>query len=49
LIAAPRKTFRDYPTYKGRFERLRPLFWMLAEANLVPMSFYIKYTSKGEV
>lgn len=33
----------DYPTYKRRFELLRPLFYMLAKANLVPMSFYLKY------
>ena len=49
LMDQPPKTYRDYPTYKQRFERLRPLFWMMAKANLVPMSFYIKYTSKSEV
>ena len=32
-----------YPTYKRRFERLRPLFAVLAKADLVPMSFYLKY------
>ncbi|MDA7531540.1 N-acetyl sugar amidotransferase [Akkermansiaceae bacterium] len=32
-----------FPTYKKRFERLRPLFKILASANLVPMSFYLKY------
>lgn len=37
------KSWRDYPTYKKRFERLRPLFAVLAKANLVPMSFYLKY------
>lgn len=37
------KSWRDYPTYKKRFERLRPLFAVLAQANLVPMSFYLKY------
>ena len=37
------KNWTDYPTYKKRFERLRPLFYMLAKANLVPMSFYLKY------
>jgi N-acetyl sugar amidotransferase len=40
------RSYKDYPTYKKRFERLRPLFYILAKANLVPMSFYIKYTSK---
>lgn len=43
------KSYRDYKTYKKRFERLRPLFHILAKANLVPMSFYIKYTSKSEM
>jgi N-acetyl sugar amidotransferase len=33
----------EFPTYKKRFERLRPLFYMLAKSNLVPMSFYLKY------
>ncbi len=32
-----------YPTYKKRFELFRPLFKTLAKANLVPMSFYLKY------
>lgn len=49
IMNGPKKTFRDYKTYKKRFERLRPLFFILAKANLVPMSFYIKYTSKGEL
>jgi N-acetyl sugar amidotransferase len=43
------KTYKDYPTYKKRFERLRPLFYILAKSSLVPMSFYIKYTSKSEI
>ena len=45
------KSWTDYPTYKKRFERLRPLFLILAKANLVPMSFYLKYCfpSKAQV
>lgn len=46
LMKTPNKTYRDYKTYKYVFELLRPLFYLLAKANLVPMSFYIKYTSK---
>ncbi|MFC2097390.1 N-acetyl sugar amidotransferase [Bacteroidota bacterium] len=49
IMSGPRKNFRDYKTYKRRFERLRPLFFILAKASLVPMSFYIKYTSKSEI
>jgi N-acetyl sugar amidotransferase len=33
----------EFPTYKKRFERLRPLFYFLAKSNFVPMSFYLKY------
>lgn len=42
-MRAPPKSWHDYPTYKRRFERLRPLFALLAKRNLVPMSFYLKY------
>ena len=49
ILRLPNKSYRDYPTYKKRFERLRPMFYVLAKANLVPMSFYIKYTSKKEI
>lgn len=35
--------WHEFPTYKKRFETLRPLFALLAKANLVPMSFYLKY------
>lgn len=43
VMRSPPKNWTDYPTYKRRFERLRPLFYVLARANLVPMSFYLKY------
>lgn len=49
IMNRPKKTFRDYKTYKKKFENYRPLFYLLAKANLVPMSFYIKYTSKDEL
>lgn len=49
ILRQPNKSYRDYPTYKKRFERLRPFFYVLAKAHLVPMSFYIKYTSKKEI
>jgi len=42
-MVAPTRTFRDFRTYKKRFERLRPLFRVLADRDLVPMSFYLKY------
>lgn len=43
IMSQPPKYWWEYPTYKKRFERLRPLFSVLAKANLVPMSFYLKY------
>jgi len=43
IFKGPKRTFRDFKTYKKRFERLRPMFYILAKANLVPMSFYLKY------
>ena len=49
LMTRPKKTFRDFKTYKRTFERLRPFFWLLAEMDLIPKSFYIKYTSKDNI
>ena len=43
IMRASPKSWTEYPTYKKRFEQLRPLFYVLAKANLVPMSFYLKY------
>lgn len=43
IMAEPPRSWREFPTYKKRFERFRPLFKILANANLVPMSFYLKY------
>lgn len=43
IMKGPKRSFRDFKTYKKRFERLRPMFYILAKANLVPMSFYLKY------
>ena len=49
IMSRPGKTYRDYKTYKQRFEKWKPLFKILAEKSLVPMSFYIKYCSKSEI
>ena len=48
ILNQPEKCYLDYKTYKPLFEFLRPLFYVLAKANLVPMSFYLKYTSKNK-
>jgi len=43
ILNGPKRSFQDFKTYKKWFERLRPLFGYLAKANIVPMSFYLKY------
>lgn len=43
VMAAEPHSWWEFPTYKQRFERLRPLFRILAKNNLVPTSFYLKY------
>jgi N-acetyl sugar amidotransferase len=43
VMTGPIRNFRNFKTYKKRFEQLRALFSILAKANLVPMSFYLKY------
>ncbi len=45
IMNLPRRTYRDFKTYKPVFERLRPLFWLLYKLNRVPKSFYIKFTA----
>lgn len=40
--------YTEFKTYKKRFELLRPLFFVFAKLNLVPMSFYAKYCFKKE-
>lgn len=49
VIKGPNQSYKDFRTYKKTFERLRPLFYLLYKASLVPKSFYIKYTSKSEM
>lgn len=43
VMSAKPRYWYEFPTYKKRFERLRPLFFILQKANLVPKSFYLKY------
>lgn len=49
LMHLPKKTYQDYRTYKKTFERMRPFFWLMYKLNLVPKSFYIKFTAKQKV
>jgi N-acetyl sugar amidotransferase len=43
IMADTPRSWWEFPTYKKRFERFRPLFKLLADANFVPRSFYLKY------
>lgn len=49
IMKRPKKSYKDYKTYKQRFEFLRPLFYIMYKANLVPKSFYLKYCFKSEI
>ena len=43
VMTMPKHDYREFKTYKRRFERLRPLFWLLWKLNRVPKSFYEKF------
>lgn len=43
VMTMPEHTYREFATYKRRFESLRPLFWVLWKLNRVPKSFYEKF------
>jgi N-acetyl sugar amidotransferase len=43
IMAKPPRYWYEFPTYKKHFERLRPFFYLLMKASLVPHSFYMKY------
>jgi N-acetyl sugar amidotransferase len=43
IMVAPKKSFKDYKTYKQIFRKLRLLFWIGYKFNLVPKSFYVKF------
>jgi N-acetyl sugar amidotransferase len=49
LMTLPKKTYVEFKSYKPLFERFRPFFWLLAQMDLIPKSFYIKYTSKKNI
>jgi N-acetyl sugar amidotransferase len=49
LMSLPLRSYREFKTYKQTFEKLRPLFWLMYKLDLVPKSFYMKYTVKAEI
>jgi N-acetyl sugar amidotransferase len=38
-----KRSWKEFKTYKKRFEKWRPFFKIMAETNRVPTSFYLKY------
>jgi N-acetyl sugar amidotransferase len=46
IMSAENKDHRQYKTYKKLFEYSWPLFFILYKLDLVPKSFYLKYTRK---
>lgn len=36
-------TYKEFDTYKKRFERMRPFFWVMYKMGRVPRSFYEKF------
>lgn len=46
LMNRPNKRYTDYKTYKPVFRFFKPLYFVMVKLNLVPMSFYIKFTAK---
>jgi N-acetyl sugar amidotransferase len=38
-----KRSWKDFKTYKKRFEHWRPFFKIMADSHRVPMSFYLKY------
>jgi imidazoleglycerol phosphate synthase cyclase subunit len=49
VMQLPKRTYRDFKTYKTRFERLKPFFWVLLKLNRVPKSFYVKFCSRQNI
>jgi N-acetyl sugar amidotransferase len=44
VMNMPKHTYREFETYKKTFERMRPFFYLMYRMDLIPKSFYMKYT-----
>lgn len=49
FMTQPIKSYRDFKTYKPLFQRFRFFFWIMMKMDLIPRSFYIKYTSRDNI
>lgn len=45
IMNAPKRSYKDFKTYKSLFEKLRPFFYLMYRMDMVPKSFYVKYTT----
>lgn len=43
VMTMPKRSYREFPTYKKTFERMKPIWWALYKADRVPKSFYVKF------
>jgi N-acetyl sugar amidotransferase len=43
VMNLPRRTYRDFKTYKPTFEKMRAFWWLMYKLNRVPKSFYMKF------
>jgi hypothetical protein len=43
IICLPRRTYRDFNTYKIFFERTRFFWWLMYRLGRVPKTFYMKF------
>ncbi|MFQ5468993.1 MAG: N-acetyl sugar amidotransferase [Gammaproteobacteria bacterium] len=48
IMNAPKRTYKEFKTYKRTFERMRPFFWLMYKLELIPKSFYMKFTAKDK-
>ena len=46
IMNIPHRNYKEFKTYKKTFEKMKPFFWLMYKFNLVPQSFYMKYTAK---
>lgn len=44
IMTMPKKTHHDFETYHPTFRRWRWFFWLYMKFDLVPKTFYMKYT-----
>jgi N-acetyl sugar amidotransferase len=45
LMNLPKRSYREFKTYKRTFERMRWFWWLMYRLDRVPKSFYMKYTA----